>query len=545
MKKTVKRALSALCCTAVLLSALCFFAAAETEITDVTASVTGFAAGNAVSTTGAVTTDDGYTVSIHEWFHTDNVFLQCLANKMNDTNVFEAGESYVVGVCFTPVWGNTLAQHLNATVEGSEGKIGEFYGSSRIFYVVVSLPESGNGISFGSCGENVTWTLNVETGDFSVTGSGEMDNYLDSSAVPWRDHISDIRTVTIEKGVTSIGNSSFENCTALTSVAIPDSVTAIGDHAFCNCIALKSVTIPDNVKIIRGYAFHSCGLLTSIEIPAGVTSIGASAFVDCYGLTRITVKSGNTAFSAKDGVLYNKKQTTLLCYPAGKTERSFRIPDSVTKIGETAFGYCRRLEIIMIPLSVTSMERYAFWQSAVKDVYYAGSKFQWKKIAVDKQYECLPKGTMHYNRILGTDDASVFFKDIKKNAWYGEAVNYVVDRGIFSGSNGKFDPNGEMTRAMFVSVLARLAGVIAKNDVKTGFSDVPAGKWYSGAVKWASDNDIVSGANGKFMPNDPITREQICAIFVTYAKYKKITLTSTVPAVAQIITQFDKTFGNR
>ncbi len=127
---------------------------------------------------------------------------------------------------------------------------------------------------------------------------------------------------------------------------------------------------------------------------------------------------------------------------------------------------------------------------------------------------------------------AVTFKDVPKKAWYYDAVYYTVDRGIFKGITATtFEPDTPMTRAMFVATLSRMAGVTVNNNVKTVFSDVKSGQWYTGAVKWASDNDIVAGADGKFMPNDPITREQICTILVTYAKYKKITLAAKQPAV--------------
>ena len=128
-------------------------------------------------------------------------------------------------------------------------------------------------------------------------------------------------------------------------------------------------------------------------------------------------------------------------------------------------------------------------------------------------------------------DPAKTFKDINKKAWYYDAVSYAVNNKLFEGSNGKFDPDGDMTRGMFVSVLARMAGVETNNKVKTKFSDVKKGQWYTGAVKWASENGIVTGSGGKFMPNDPITREQICTVIVTYAKYMKITLTPNTKAV--------------
>jgi len=124
------------------------------------------------------------------------------------------------------------------------------------------------------------------------------------------------------------------------------------------------------------------------------------------------------------------------------------------------------------------------------------------------------------------------FSDVPAKAWFKEAVYYTVDKGIFAGITATtFCPNDDMTRAMFVATLSRIAGVAVSNKSITVFSDVKSGQWYTGAVKWASDNGIVAGSNGRFMPNEPITREQICTILLTYSKYMKITLKPKQAAV--------------
>ena len=124
------------------------------------------------------------------------------------------------------------------------------------------------------------------------------------------------------------------------------------------------------------------------------------------------------------------------------------------------------------------------------------------------------------------------FKDVPAKAWFRDAVYYTVDEGIFAGiTPTTFCPNDDMTRAMFVATLSRIAGVKVNNKAATVFSDVKSGQWYTGAVKWASDNNIVKGANGKFSPNDPITREQICTIMVSYCLAQKTKLYSTTGAV--------------
>lgn len=112
------------------------------------------------------------------------------------------------------------------------------------------------------------------------------------------------------------------------------------------------------------------------------------------------------------------------------------------------------------------------------------------------------------------------FTDVSKDSWYYDYVDYVAKKGYFVGtSKTTFSPDQSMTRAMFVVVLARHDGVKVDNS-KRSFSDVPAGAWYAGAVKWASENGIVNGyADGTFKPNQPVTRAQMCAFMDRYVNY--------------------------
>ncbi len=116
--------------------------------------------------------------------------------------------------------------------------------------------------------------------------------------------------------------------------------------------------------------------------------------------------------------------------------------------------------------------------------------------------------------------APVSFSDVRQADWYYNAVNYAVARGLMNGvGNGRFAPNDPMTRAMLVTVLWRYEG--SPQEGKNGFSDVPGGQWYTQAVAWAAEKGIVGGVgNGKFAPNGNITREQMAAILFRYAKWK-------------------------
>jgi len=102
--------------------------------------------------------------------------------------------------------------------------------------------------------------------------------------------------------------------------------------------------------------------------------------------------------------------------------------------------------------------------------------------------------------------------------WYTESVRYVTENGLMTGfGDGKFGPGEELTRAQLAQVLYNREGQ-PDVTVENAFTDVADGAWYSSAVTWAAGNDIVSGyGNGKFGPNDPITREQLAAILWRYA----------------------------
>lgn len=112
------------------------------------------------------------------------------------------------------------------------------------------------------------------------------------------------------------------------------------------------------------------------------------------------------------------------------------------------------------------------------------------------------------------------FTDVKPGQWYYQAVSYAYETGLFAGTgNGRFTPNGTMTRGMFVQVLSSMAGADRPAYTSQCFADVGPGKWYFGAVGWAASYGIVSGT-GKFVfrPDDPVTREQIALMLYRFAE---------------------------
>ncbi len=113
------------------------------------------------------------------------------------------------------------------------------------------------------------------------------------------------------------------------------------------------------------------------------------------------------------------------------------------------------------------------------------------------------------------------FKDVKAG-WRYDNIKFVYDRGIMTGFDSQsFRPDVSLTRAQFASVIYRLAGTPEVN-YKAVFSDVPSGQWFSDAIIWASENDIVAGLGGGiYGPYEEITREQMARMLMGFAEWKK------------------------
>ena len=120
------------------------------------------------------------------------------------------------------------------------------------------------------------------------------------------------------------------------------------------------------------------------------------------------------------------------------------------------------------------------------------------------------------------------FADVAEGAWYYDSIKYVYSNGMMVGTGDtKFSPNATTTRGMIVTILYRLEGEPVVSGASS-FNDVAEGRYYANAVKWAAENEIVSGyGNGQFGPEDPITREQMAAILYRYATFKDFDMTKT------------------
>ena len=224
-------------------------------------------------------------------------------------------------------------------------------------------------VKTGKCGDNVTYSLDTSTGVLTISGTGKMTDYHYYDSTPFYKDTK-IKVITIDFGVTSIGEYAFSNCTSLTSITIPSSVTSIGGGAFCWCTSLTSITIPSSVTSIGGGVFEYCTGLTSVAIPDSVTSIGGGVFEYCTRLASITIPDSVTSIGGD--AFFGCISLTSVTIPDSVTSiggdafygcislTSVTIPNSVTNIGNAAFRGCTGLTSVTIPDSVTSIGKYAF-----------------------------------------------------------------------------------------------------------------------------------------------------------------------------------------
>ena len=213
----------------------------------------------------------------------------------------------------------------------------------RLAVTAVAEPVVG---TCGAAGNNLTWSLDTDTGALTVSGTGDMADFDDeNNSPPWADYIGSISSVVIENGVTSIGDMAFFLCRSLTDVTIGTDVARIGNQAF-TLSSIAEVYVPRSVREIGFVAFGGLQFTESGEIIPIIR--------------RIDVDPANETYSSKDGVLYNKTQTTLVEYPGGSAVTAFTVPDGVTEIAGMAFAYAMYLQDITLPDSLTTIGSMAF-----------------------------------------------------------------------------------------------------------------------------------------------------------------------------------------
>ena len=181
----------------------------------------------------------------------------------------------------------------------------------------------------GTNGSNISYTLNRNSGEIIINGSGALDMISGwdsnlSGAGVWA-----IKKVIISEGITSISDSAFFNCYNVEEVIMPNGITTIGKWALSDCKKLKTIQLPATLKNIDDFAFCFT-ILENLDLPDSVQTIGESVFPSA--LKQINVSENNMYFSSEGGVLYNKNKTKIIEYLSSKQDEEYIMPDTVESI---------------------------------------------------------------------------------------------------------------------------------------------------------------------------------------------------------------------
>ncbi|MBQ3194537.1 MAG: leucine-rich repeat protein [Oscillospiraceae bacterium] len=230
-----------------------------------------------------------------------------------------------------------------------------------------SAAEEAVAATSGTCGTNVTWTLN--NGTLTISGSGAMRDYswnysIGECTMPWYDQKNTITSVVVGSGVTSIGDYAFYECRNLASVTLPSSVTSLGYRSFGYCTSLPGINLPANLTTMEGQAFATCSSLTSIDIPDGVTSIGAASFSNCRSLSSIDLPDSLTSIGDR-------------AFSYCSILSSIEIPEGVTSIGTDAFAYCNDMSSITFTGNAPTFASVVFSSYVCATAYYPSNNSTW------------------------------------------------------------------------------------------------------------------------------------------------------------------------
>ena len=210
-------------------------------------------------------------------------------------------------------------------------------------------------------------------------------------------------TYSIKKSTEIICDRAFFDCLNLTSISIPNSVKDIGEWAFAGCSLLSSIDIPNSVNSIGNIAFAACLSLEYISIPESVICLNGNSFCEWDG--ELECLSAN--FIYEDDVLFNKDKSEIISFRNQEIE-SYIIPDSVTSIGDGAFGCCSSLSSLVIPDSVVNIKGNPF--------------YFWKG-----KLECLSASFIYEDNVLFNMDKSKLISYRNQ-----EAKSFIIPNGVMS-----------------------------------------------------------------------------------------------------------------
>lgn len=280
------------------------------------------------------------------------------------------------------------------------------------FAATASADEAVGAATSGTTG-GCKWSYNTSTKALTISGKGKMADYDSQYDVPWNDYVHTATSLTINSGVTyvgqrcfvgykftsvsiadtvteigedafwscsdvtklilssklkKIGDSAFSNL-AVTSLTLPGTLTYLGDSAFSYCKKLKSVTIPDGCTVALNGTFQGCTAMETVSIGKSVSAVDERAFAYCP-VTEYKVSASNTVVTSGAGHLYNKDKTVLLFYKNGMTNTKATLSDNILEIGDYCFAGNKTITTYDLPAKLTRIGTFAFESSKATTISF-------------------------------------------------------------------------------------------------------------------------------------------------------------------------------
>ena len=283
---------------------------------------------------------------------------------------------------------------------------------------------------------------------------------------------------------------------------LQDAVNAVENNQTITLLANGSATVS------REITFTITG-----DFKAEITADSGYKLTQNGNTYTITEKSTSGGASHPEAGSTSSSDRYEITKPSKVENGSIKVSDSKAEKGDT------------VTITVTPDEGYELDKLAVYDK--DGDKLDLKDKGDGKFTFEMPKGDVEIEvsfALIEDETVKADFADVAADAWYADAVQYVYENGMMSGtSETTFSPDVTTTRGMIVTILYRLEGSpdLSNENLGYPYADVDANAYYADAVYWARQNGIVSGMSAEqFAPNDAITREQMAAILYRYAQFK-------------------------
>lgn len=225
---------------------------------------------------------------------------------------------------------------------------------AALLLLALCIGASAAGTS-GKCGPSAYWSFDSSTGTLTISGSGAMEDYEYGNEFPWMDYRNSIQTIVIGDQITQIGRYAFTG-TACSTIKFGKNVRSIGERAFLECRNLNGdLTLPDSVQIVGDSAFAGCtGLTGTLTLGSSLQTIGAGAFYDCSFSGNLVIPDSVTSIGRY--AFYSRP------YLRPETQGTLTLGRNLRTIGEFAFLESRYTGSLTIPDSVVEIGERAFYQ---------------------------------------------------------------------------------------------------------------------------------------------------------------------------------------